>query len=120
MDVPRSLYEAVCKDHERAAESLASQDAAIEKYQILIAVGYAVLGALAANGADIPERFLDAFADPDSVEKPLDLLPFEMARVTDEKIIDIARDCGHVFEDGAFIWGKESLLDFARRLIAGF
>ena len=54
-----------------------------DHYQQLLGVAYVVLGCLAANGVDIPERFLGAFSDPDSVENPLELLPcdFSPARV---------------------------------------
>lgn len=48
-------------------------------YQQLLGVAYVVLGCLAANGVDIPERFLDAFSDPDSVENPLELLPCDFS-----------------------------------------
>lgn len=48
-------------------------------YQQLLGVAYVVLGCLAANGVDIPVRFLDAFSDPDSVENPLELLPCDFS-----------------------------------------
>lgn len=50
-----------------------------DHYQQLLGVAYVVLGCLAANGVDIPVRFLDAFSDPDSVENPLELLPCDFS-----------------------------------------
>lgn len=103
-----------------------------ERYQQLLGVAYVVLGCLVANGVDIPVRFLDAFADPDSVENPLELLPcdfsparavraaVEAAALTDERILgEFTRRSVHVYdEDGEVKPLGNAVLQAVRAILA--
>lgn len=111
------------------APSPVSDAAAQTRYQELIGVGYVVLGQLVANGIDIPERFLDAFSDPDSIENPLELLPYDFSpsqsctavaqavALTDEQIeAEWFKAAGHGIASGRLL---DDAKRFARALLAG-